>query len=157
MKPRPQVAPKVLRFPFSSADLSGQKLVKAVQSTARSAATIKEHGHTSSVQGHSLVLSQAQNWTQCLNTCPEDIYKTFWFLLLKSFSPLPSVYPLFSTILSALPWTHAFTSQTLIIYLHPQYSDSVTLFPIWGLEHRPSSTRGRWYWCSSRKQGRQTL
>lgn len=78
MKLWPQVVPMLLRFPFPTADLSGQKLVKAVQSTARSAATIKEHGHTE-VQSKAIPRSshvkKHKHWTQCLNTCPEEAYE----------------------------------------------------------------------------------
>lgn len=78
----PQVVPVLLRLPFLTADLSGQKLVKVVQSTARSAAIIKEHGHTevqSKVIPWSSQVKKQKHWTQCLKACPEGTNEELCF------------------------------------------------------------------------------
>lgn len=139
MKLWPQIAPVLLRFPFPTADLSGQKLVKVVQSTA----IVKEHGQTE-VQSKVILWSshvkKHKHWTQCLNTCPEGAHEASCISLLNSVILSPIVYIPYSApfFLHYLECTlHAFTPQTFVIYLHLQHSDSVTLVPVWGLEHRP--------------------
>lgn len=94
MKSRPQIAPMLLRFPFPTADLSGQKQVRVVQSTARSAAIVKAHGQTE-VQRLSPLWSshvkKHKHWTQCLNTCPEGAHEASCILLLNSVILSPTV------------------------------------------------------------------